>query len=383
MHEKDLSQQRPSGRSGFVAARLRAHVTWGNGTRPVTDRGTKGLASDLNQSGTGLGGSRGTMSEFSRFSQPLAEVLRDADRTIRYLAPGEHRRLYNAWRVIMGTIAPVDSFYVAFFRDDRFLVVPYMYDEPEEYEPPGFQMYGPAGLSAWIKKNAKPYLYSSDNGRLLNMGHSFGDEERLSRDAIAVPLLGPAPDGPAVIGIASMQTYRSNVYDEEVVRAFQWLARSVVTALAREQEDVDYQDTLAADGGRRTDLVSVADAVEQFGHTLEALRRGLNKIILGGPRDHEALLADLEMLRTMCETAQSDIVELMTMPSQEARELLALLTPREQEVARLVGDGLTNEEIAERLSISEPTVKTHLTRILKKFGVRQRAAIAAKLRPFG
>ena len=68
------------------------------------------------------------------------EVLRNADRTIRYLAPGEHRRLYNVWRVTMGTIAPVDSFYVAFFRDDRFLVVPYAYDEPAEYAPPGFQM---------------------------------------------------------------------------------------------------------------------------------------------------------------------------------------------------------------------------------------------------
>ncbi len=333
------------------------------------------------------------MSEFSRFAQPLAEALRNADRTIRYLAPGEHRRLYNVWRVTMGTIAPVDSFYVAFFRDDRFLVVPYAYDEPAEYAPPGFQMYGPAGLSAWIKKNAKPYLYSSDNGRLLNMGHSFGDEERLSRDAIVIPLLGPAPEGTAsegpapkgqaVIGIASMQTYESDVYDEEVARAFQWLARTVVTALAREQEDVEHLGTLATGGGRRTDPVSVADAVEQFGHTLEVLRGGLNEIILGEPRDHETLVGDLEALRTLCETAQSDIVELMTRPSREARELLVLLTPREQEVAWLIADGLTNDQIADRLSISEPTVKTHVTRILRKFGVRQRAAIAAKLRPFG
>lgn len=323
------------------------------------------------------------MSEFSRFAQPLAEALRNADRTIRYLAPGEHRRLYNVWRVTMATIAPVDSFYVAFFRDDRFLVVPYAYDEPAEYAPPGFQMYGPAGLSAWIKKNAKPYLYSTDNGRLLNMGHSFGDEERLSRDAIVIPLLGPAPEGPAVIGLASMQTYESGVYDGEVVRAFQWLARTVVTALAREQEDVEHQETLATDGGRRTDPVSVADAVEQFGHTLEVLRGGLNEIILGEPRDHEALVRDLEALRTLCETGQSDIVELMTRPSREARELLVLLTPREQEVGWLIADGLTNDQIADRLSISEPTVKTHVTRVLRKFGVRQRAAIAAKLRPFG
>lgn len=323
------------------------------------------------------------MAEGGQFGMALAEVLRNADRTIRYLAPGEHRRLYNAWRVTMGTIAPVDSFYVAFFRDDRFLVVPYMYDAPDEYEPPGFQMYGPAGLSAWVKKNAEPYFYGMDDGRLLNMGHSFGDEERLSRDAIVIPLLRPAPDGPAVVGIASIQAYESNVYDDEVARAFQWLARSVLTALAREQEDLEYQESLGTAGPRRTELVSVAEAVEHFSHTLEVLRDGLDKLIQGGPRSQELLLNELETLRTTCETAQSDVIELMMRPSREARDLLARLTPREQEIAQLITDGLANDQIAARLSISEPTVKTHVTRILRKFGVRQRAAIAAMLRPPG
>jgi len=283
----------------------------------------------------------------------------------------------------MGTIAPVDSFYVAFFRDDRFLVVPYMYDAPDEYEPPGFQMYGPAGLSAWVKKNAKPYFYGMDDGRLLNMGHSFGDEERLSRDAIVIPLLRPAPEGPAVVGIASIQAYESNVYDDGVARAFQWLARSVLTALAREQEDLEYQETLGTGGPRRTDLVSVAEAIEHFSHTLEVLRDGLDRLIQGGPRSQELLLNELETLRTTCETAQTDLIELMMRPSREARDLLARLTPREQEIAQLIRDGLANDQIAARLSISEPTVKTHVTRILRKFGVRQRAAIAAMLRPPG
>jgi RNA polymerase sigma factor (sigma-70 family) len=320
--------------------------------------------------------------EPGKFSRGLAEVLRNADRTIRYLAPGEHRRLYNVWRVTMGSIAPVDSFYVAFFRDERFLVVPYAFDEPDEYEPPGFQMYGPAGLSAWIKMHAKPYLYSTDHGRLLNMGHSFGDDERLSRDAIAIPLLGPPSDGPAVIGIASMQTYKSDAYDEQVARAFQWLGRSVLTALAREREDVEYREMLDPDSGRRTDPVSVAETVEHFGHTLEVLRSRINDLIVGEPSDREGLIRELEALRMLCETTQSEMVDLLMKPSREAREVLAELTPREREVAELIGEGLTNEQIAARLAISEPTVKTHVTRILKRFGVRQRAAVVAKLRPF-
>ena len=42
---------------------------------------------------------------------------------------------------------------------------------------------------------------------------------------------------------------------------------------------------------------------------------------------------------------------------------------------------LSNMGIADRLQITELTVKTHVSRILAKFGVRQRSAVAAKLRP--
>jgi DNA-binding NarL/FixJ family response regulator len=48
------------------------------------------------------------------------------------------------------------------------------------------------------------------------------------------------------------------------------------------------------------------------------------------------------------------------------------LTPRELEVFRLLATGLNNAEIAERLIIGETTIKTHVTRILMKLGVRDR-----------
>ncbi|GAA3645403.1 response regulator [Streptomyces fenghuangensis] len=54
---------------------------------------------------------------------------------------------------------------------------------------------------------------------------------------------------------------------------------------------------------------------------------------------------------------------------------LRALTGREREVMTLVGEGLSNDEIARRLVLSPATAKTHVSRIMTKLGVRDRAQL--------
>ncbi|GGT26402.1 response regulator transcription factor [Streptomyces atratus] len=88
----------------------------------------------------------------------------------------------------------------------------------------------------------------------------------------------------------------------------------------------------------------------------------------------EALLAPTVTRRLIGEFAR-----LRRRPPAVPTAPLTALTPRETEVLRLLAEGLSNPEIAARLSVSEETVKTHVSRILNKLGLRDRtqAVVAA------
>lgn len=64
---------------------------------------------------------------------------------------------------------------------------------------------------------------------------------------------------------------------------------------------------------------------------------------------------------------------------EQNSDALALLSPREQEIAKLVKEGLSNKEVAQRLQITERTTKAHLTSVYEKLHVKDRVALVIKL----
>ena len=133
-------------------------------------------------------------------------------------------------------------------------------------------------------------------------------------------------------------------------------------------------------------VVDLAVAVEQAdragarGFSAEA-RFHLATALLArdGPGDQrraETAVREADVLaRTLGMTAYIDRIAALVTRLRAARP--AALSPREEEVAELVAQGLTNRQIAERLVISERTAQNHVQHILVKLGFTTRSQIAA------
>jgi len=134
-----------------------------------------------------------------------------------------------------------------------------------------------------------------------------------------------------------------------------------------------------ADSGPRILILTTFDADE---HVVEALRAGASGFLLKDvpPADFakairiiasgEALLAPSVTRRLLGRFAR------LSVPADETHgERLRQLTEREHEVLKLVATGLSNREIADRLTLAEPTVKTHVSHLLIKLDLRDRTQL--------
>lgn len=311
------------------------------------------------------------------FTPQIASVLRDASRKMRAIT-GKNHQLYNYLHITMSKLWPVDSFYVGFFQAGNVVTFPYNFDN-NRYRDPNFHIYGKNGMCAWIIKHRRPYTFGLDQGALLRRGYSFGEVELKSRDAVVIPLVARNGRTRRVVGKAAIQSYRPGVYNTDTVAAFWWLGQAMTTVLTHQKEE--RRDDLGhARSQVSAETMSLPELVDRVGGKLQALREGIDGIRQIVPYDDLDLRRAVLNVGEICETVQTETFELLVQPAESSTKLLAELTPREREVAELVAQGHSNKEVARRMYITELTAKTHVSRILRKFGVGQRSEIAATMR---
>ena len=172
------------------------------------------------------------------------------------------------------------------------------------------------------------------------------------------------------------------------LEALREIERAVGTPALRASVDF-IEGLVAAAGGDHDRARSLfEDAIDRFERS-------------GGP--FEAAQVRIELATTLVALGRTDVAEQEAASSldqllelgaeveaERARRLhmgavgrddagaqLGELTPREREVLRLITEGLTNRQIAERLVVSEHTVHRHVTNLLRKLDLPSRTAAAA------
>jgi DNA-binding NarL/FixJ family response regulator len=147
-------------------------------------------------------------------------------------------------------------------------------------------------------------------------------------------------------------------------------------------DGIDATRRILADGGEAAPRVVILTTFDLDEYVYDALRAGASGFLLKDVppeqliagirlvRDGEALLAPSITRRLIEEFTSSERPARPTPPAA-----LTTLSPRENEVFRLIARGHSNQQIASHLVVGETTVKTHVTRILTKLDLRDRVQV--------
>ncbi len=179
-----------------------------------------------------------------------------------------------------------------------------------------------------------------------------------------IEVVGEAADGKEAISLAKRETPDVILMD---IRMPGLDGLAATRAIAAEQ-------TLS---GARILILTTFDLDE---YVFEAIRSGASGFLVKDTEPAELLVAVHAIARgdgLLSPRITRRLIEEFAARAKQPHNTAALdeLTPREREVLALVGAGLSNDEIAERLVLSPHTAKTHVSRTMLKLGARDRAQL--------
>jgi DNA-binding NarL/FixJ family response regulator len=128
---------------------------------------------------------------------------------------------------------------------------------------------------------------------------------------------------------------------------------------------------------RQRVLILTTFGLDQY--IIEALRAGASGFLLKDAPTHEVVAAvravaagDAVLSAAVTRQLLDQVARRLPAPVSRGATDVGLLTEREHEVLRMLANGLSNAEIAAALVVSEATVKSHVSHLLGKLGLRDR-----------
>jgi DNA-binding NarL/FixJ family response regulator len=147
-----------------------------------------------------------------------------------------------------------------------------------------------------------------------------------------------------------------------------------------ELDGIEATRRIAADRRLHDVRIVILTTYETDEYVFDGLRAGASGFLVKDTSPTELLRAvrvvangDALLAPSVTRRLIADVVS--RAPDREPLVGLDELTPREREILGLVGSGMSNDEIADRLTISKATAKTHVSRIMGKLEARDRAQL--------
>ena len=138
---------------------------------------------------------------------------------------------------------------------------------------------------------------------------------------------------------------------------------------------------MAGHPGQKVVMLTVSEANADVAQALNAGARGY--VLKGvGSKALAEILSNVAAGESYVSPTLSArlLSDLLLQPTTRKADPIQQLTSRETDILRLVAEGLSNKEVAARLSLQEKTVKHHMTRVLAKLNVRNRTEAALLMR---
>jgi DNA-binding NarL/FixJ family response regulator len=138
---------------------------------------------------------------------------------------------------------------------------------------------------------------------------------------------------------------------------------------------------MAGHPGQKVVMLTVSEANADVAQALNAGARGY--VLKGvGSKALAEILSNVAAGESYVSPTLSArlLSDLLLQPTTRKADPIQQLTGRETDILRLVAEGLSNKEVAARLSLQEKTVKHHMTRVLAKLKVRNRTEAALLMR---
>jgi DNA-binding NarL/FixJ family response regulator len=194
------------------------------------------------------------------------------------------------------------------------------------------------------------------------------DDQALVREGLGL-ILGREPDIEVVAGFGDGEALLDGAVDADVILLDLYLPGADGVAVLREVRLRGY-----------TCRVLMLTTVGSAADVQRALAAGADGFVLKDATGSELAAAVRGAYAGVRPLSASAAELLWPRPSTPPSVDVSALTPREREVLRLLGEGLSNRDIARALAVAERTVKTHVSSVLGKLDVasRTQAALLAR-----